>query len=149
MKKIIAFNLGSNIGKREKYLELATSILINDLGLMKIEKSHIFESKAMLLEDSPQEWNKKFYNISIAAKICLEKFPPEKILSKIKIIEKEVGRIDRGKWAPREIDIDILLIEGVNINEKDGPIIPHYDLENREFFVKTLEEVLPNWKDFV
>lgn len=150
MKKIIAFNLGSNVGNREKNLNLAISNLINDFGLTDVKKSRIFESKAMLLEDSPKEWDKKFYNLSLCAKISLDRFPPEKIISKIKMIEKEVGRIERGKWSPREIDIDILLIEGVKINDtKENIVIPHYDLENREFFVKTLEEVLPDWKEFV
>ena len=34
-----------------------------------------------------------------------------KIFSTIKSIEKNIGRIERGKWQAREIDIDILLNE--------------------------------------
>lgn len=149
MKKTIAFNLGSNLGNKEQNLNLAVTKMVIDFGLTSVQKSRIFKSKAMLLEDSPKEWDIEFYNISVSAKINMEKFSPLKILSAIKSIEKEIGRKERGKWAPREIDIDILLIEDTKIDIKDQLTIPHYDLENREFFVKTLNEALPNWKEFL
>ena len=149
MKKLIIFNLGSNIGNKENNLNLATTKLITDLGLTDIKKSRIFKSKAMLKEDSPKEWDLDFFNISVSAKINIEKFTPLKILEKLKQIEKELGRIDRGKWAPREIDIDILLIEDNKVEIADQLTIPHYDLQNREFFTKTLEEILPNWREFL
>jgi len=148
MKKTIVFNLGSNIGNKEKNIIIASTKLITDFGLTNICKSRIFKSKALLLEDAPKEWDLDFFNISISAKINVEKFFPLKILSKIQEIEKEIGRKDRGKWAPREIDIDILLLEDNNVSTKELTI-PHKEIENREFFIKTLEEALPNWKDFI
>jgi len=149
MKKTIAFNLGSNVGNKERNINLAVTKMVIEFGLTNVEKSRIFKSKAMLLENSPKEWDMDFFNISVSAKINIEKFPPLKILSVIKAIEKEVGRKERGKWAPREIDIDILLIEDNKVDIEGQLILPHYDIENRAFFVRTLDEALPNWKEFV
>ena len=66
-----------------------------------------------------------------------------KILEIIKKIEKEIGRKDSERWAPREIDIDILLIDEIFIAEKNILTIPHEGLFNRDFFYKTVEEIEP------
>lgn len=148
MLKIIAFNLGSNIGNKEQYLNQATKQLITKLQLQSPKISSTYHSKAMLKENSPKEWNQDFQNISITAEINLIKHPPQSILKTIKQIEQNLGRINRGKWAPREIDIDILLIQDTKI-QTPTLTIPHYDLNNRKFFTQTLTEILPNWQTLV
>jgi 2-amino-4-hydroxy-6-hydroxymethyldihydropteridine diphosphokinase len=140
----IIFGLGSNLGDKESYLKCAVSALEKQLLLTKIKKSSIFKNPALLLVDSPKEWNQEFFNIAVSADINLAEFPPLKILEIIKKIEQEIGRKDRGKWAPREIDIDILLIGDLKINIPDKLIIPHYDLLNREFFLHTIKEIEPD-----
>ncbi|MFT6333030.1 MAG: 7,8-dihydro-6-hydroxymethylpterin-pyrophosphokinase, partial [Lentimonas sp.] len=72
MIKRIIFCLGSNIGDRESHLNFANSKLKNRLNLKEIKTSSIFENAAMLLENSPQEWNIDFYNIAISADVDLE-----------------------------------------------------------------------------
>ena len=61
----------------------------------------------------------------------------------IKKVEKEIGRKDSKRWAPREIDIDILLIGELFYEEKDLLKIPHEGLFNRDFFYKTVEQIEP------
>ena len=90
---------------------------------------------------APSDWDKEFYNIAISADIDLEIFNPLKILEIIKKIEKEIGRKDSERWAPREIDIDILLIGELFFEEKNLLKIPHEGLFNRDFFYKTVEEI--------
>lgn len=148
-EKLIAFGLGSNLGNRKKNLEKAVMQLTKKLDLLEIKQSKILINKAMLLPNSPKEWDIDFFNIALTAKINLEKFSPLEILETIKIIEKDLKRNNNQKWSPRPIDIDILLIEKTKVNIANKLIIPHYDLENRTFFTITLNEILPNWQNLV
>ena len=139
--KRIVFGLGSNLGDRNHYLTQAVQELAQQLSLTNPKTSSILKNPALLLPNSPPEWNQEFFNIAFSADINLEKFSPEKILEIVKAIEKKLGRKEREKWAPREIDIDILLIGDLKIKIGEKLIIPHYDLLNRDFFVKTLTEI--------
>lgn len=145
MENRIIFGIGSNLGDRNKYLDQAVDYLTQELELSRSKRSNIFKNPAMLLADSPQDWDREFFNIAFSANINLEKFSPEKILIIVKKIEKKLGRKDAQRWAPREIDIDILAIDNVKIEIADKLIIPHYDLLNRDFFVKTVEEIEPGF----
>lgn len=142
MKKII-FCLGSNIGDRNFYLQEAIKALQIKLGLVDLKQSSILENKALLLPNSPKEWDINFYNIAVSAHINLNKFSPLEILKIIKKIEIDLGRKDRGKWAPREIDIDIAVIDDLKIDQGETLQIPHLQLFKRDFFLKTIEEVEP------
>lgn len=145
IKKII-FGLGSNLGDKNFYLENAATRLETELFLTNLKKSKILKNPALLLPNSPKEWDQEFFNIALSADIDLEKFSPEKILEIVKKIEKDLGRKERDKWAPREIDIDILTIENLQIRIGEKLIIPHHDLLNREFFLKTIKDVEPDWE---
>lgn len=137
-KKII-FVLGSNIGNRKLYLENAIKKLTSELELVNIKTSSILENKAMLLPNSPEEWNIDFLNQALSGDINLAKFSPLKILEITKKIEIDLGRKNRGKWAPREIDIDIALIEDLKLDLPELKI-PHPGVFEREFFKKTINE---------
>lgn len=145
IKKII-FGLGSNLGDKNFYLDNAVAKLETELFLTNLKKSKILKNPALLLPNSPKEWDQEFFNIALSADIDLEKFSPEKILEIVKKIEKDLGRKERDKWAPREIDIDILTIENLQIRIGEKLIIPHHDLLNREFFLKTIKDVEPDWE---
>jgi len=143
MKKRIIFGLGSNLGDREFYLDEAVKQLTAELDLSNLRRSKILKNPAMLLLDSPKEWNREFFNIAFSADINLEKFSPQKILEIVKNCEKKLGRIDRERWAPREIDIDILAIEEMKFHIDHILTIPHPGLLQRDFFLKTVAEIEP------
>lgn len=137
----IVFGLGSNLGDKEKYLDKAVEALGIRLELKNLKCSSIFKNPAMLLDDSPLEWDQEFFNIALAGDVNLEKFSPEKILEIVKEIEKDLGRQTGAKWAPREIDIDILLIGDLEIKIGEKLVVPHPGLMEREFFRKTVAEI--------
>ena len=145
MTKII-FGLGSNLGDKKSYLEKAVWELETRLSLKNLKQSQILKNPALLLPNSPLEWNQEFFNIAVSSDINLEKFPPEKILEIVKKIEKDLGRQERDRWAPREIDIDILVIENLTLDLGDKLVIPHRELLKRDFFLKTIAEIEPNWR---
>ncbi len=145
IKKRIIFGLGSNLNDREFYLDEAVKQLVFCLSLQNVRRSKIFKNPAMLLPNSPKEWDREFFNIAISADIDLEKFVPEEILRITKKIEASLGRKKLERWAPREIDIDILMIEDLEI-KIDGLLeIPHPGLIKRDFFIKTVSEIEPNF----
>ena len=140
MIKRIVFVLGSNFGDRNFYLNQAVKDLTKELNLKKIKQSFILHNKALLKKNAPKDWDLEFANMAFSGDVNLRNFPPQKILRLIKKIEHKIGRIDRGIWAPREIDIDIAIIENVTINEKNLQI-PHKFLSKRDFFIKTIEDI--------
>lgn len=147
LQKII-FGLGSNLGNREENINRSVELLTKKLALTSIKKSHFFANPALLKAGSPPEWNLEFLNIAVSAKIDLAKFSPEVILEITQQIEREIGRKSnevKALWAPREIDIDILAIDNLQINLKGKLQIPHHALLERDFFVKTIAEIEKDW----
>jgi 2-amino-4-hydroxy-6-hydroxymethyldihydropteridine diphosphokinase len=144
LNKII-FGLGSNVGDRKNFLDQAIKNLITELNLINVKESSILENKALLLPDSPANWDMDFFNMAMSAEINLEDFSILKILDIIKNIEIKLGRIDRGRWSPREIDIDILAIEDLFIDLGPQLQIPHSQLFERDFFSKTFAEIEPEF----
>ncbi len=142
MNRII-FAIGSNLGDRKLFLEKATQSLIKDLDLKNTKVSTILQNKALLLSNSPKDWDIDFFNITFSADIDLSTIVPLQILKIIKKIEVKLGRINRGKWAPREIDIDILAIDDLYLDYGDELQIPHVELFNRDFFMDKFIEIEP------
>lgn len=142
LNKII-FGIGSNLGDRELFLQKAKDELIKRLNLKNPKSSTILQNKALLLPDSPKSWDIDFFNIAFSADLDLKTYPPLEILKIIKEIEQNLGRIDRGKWSPREIDIDILAIDDLSFNFEEKLQIPHKELFNRDFFINKFQEIEP------
>ena len=62
----------------------------------------------------------------------------------MKRIEGVVGRTEGGgeRWGPREIDIDILLYDGL-VYTDDAVTVPHAEMERRKFVLIPLREIAP------
>lgn len=142
--KKIAFGIGSNLGNRQKNIELAINNLAMFLNLKNLQVSEFYTNKAMLPIYSQESWDLEFLNIALIAKINLSNYQPLSILKIIKDIEKKIGRLNRPKWAPREIDIDILAIEDLKF-KNDILEIPHQGLFERDFFYKTFGQIDQQW----
>ena len=68
--------------------------------------------------------------------------PPD-LLAVVKRIEVELGRDpDAPRHSSRPIDIDVLIVEGTEIDEPHFRV-PHADLENRRFVLVPLLELDP------
>jgi 2-amino-4-hydroxy-6-hydroxymethyldihydropteridine diphosphokinase/dihydropteroate synthase len=77
-----------------------------------------------------ENWDKPFLNMIIGGQTSLS---PIDLLHSLKRIEKEMGRPKEYKaWAPRIIDLDILLYNDLSI-ETEHLTIPHPEIENRSF----------------
>ncbi len=68
---------------------------------------------------------------------------PIDVLRVVKRIERELGRVDTGRYGPRPIDIDILMWSGGHYAD-DDLIIPHPRLAQRRFALVPLAEIAPD-----
>lgn len=139
----IIFGLGSNLGDREKYLNLATDLLQERLGLKSLKKSTILKNPALLLPNSPREWDREFLNMAVSGVVDLGEFLPEEVLRVAQQIERDLGRGDHERWSPRVIDIDILAIGNLRVEIEGKLKVPHPGLFERDFFVRTAFEIEP------
>ncbi|MDP4832208.1 MAG: dihydropteroate synthase [Rickettsiaceae bacterium] len=131
---MIYISLGSNLGNRLSNLRQAITLLKNDV-LSNSYESIIIETKALLKSNSPKEWDTPYLNMIIAGE---SKLSPSDLLKKLKNIEQKLGRdITAAKWAPRLIDLDILIYDEQVINQT-GLQIPHPELLNRDFLIHLL-----------
>ena len=79
-----------------------------------------------------------FLNACIRVRTALE---PEALLDACKAVERELGRIAGGvRHGPRPIDVDLLLLEGVEY-ESERLRLPHRECTTRRFVLVPLLEL--------
>lgn len=131
----IYLGIGSNIGDRAAYLAFVKHYFTI------CAESFIYESPALLPPDAPLSWNKPFLNQVLEIDSDLS---PEALLAEVKQIEVLAGRKDRGRWAPRELDIDILAY-GISIIETADLKLPHASIASRDFVLLPLRDIASSW----
>ena len=134
----VYLGLGSNLGNRRAHLTGALERLAAH-GVELVRVSPVVESPAMLPDDAPVEWNQPFLNLVAH---CHTETAPAPVLDGLKAIERELGRVDRGRWAPRTIDIDLLLY-GSETLSTDRLSVPHAGLTERAFVLTPLAALEP------
>ena len=124
--------LGTNLGNRNKNLSNAM-LEINGLPQTRIlKKSKIFKSPAYGPIKQPF-----FFNLALEVETELL---PLELLDHFQQIEKRLKREKDSHMKPRTIDIDIVFFDNEKI-ETSRLKIPHYDWQNRDFFIKPLREI--------
>lgn len=127
-------SLGSNLGERERNLELALERIAENRKIRAIEKSGVYET-----EPYGGAAKGKFLNCAVALETYMK---PYELLGFIQNVEEEGGRARAERWGDRTLDIDILFYENEIIGEKELAI-PHPDIKNRLFVLEPLMELAP------
>ncbi len=136
---MIYLSIGSNLGNRLENLTKAVDLLRGRL-FKNLECSIVLETASILLPGAPKDWDLPFLNMLAWGECSLS---PELLLAALKEIEHEVGRPKvYEKWAPRIIDLDILVIDGVTLNTPNLQI-PHPEIVNRPFLQHLLSLIDP------
>lgn len=137
MKHICYISMGTNLGDRMVNLEKAIFKLSSFVSILKT--SSLYETEPWGYKD-----NNDYLNIVIKIQTNLT---PIHLLKKIKNIEKEMGRKKQKKitYVARIIDLDILFFSSLIIN-MDHLIIPHPKLYNRNYVLKPLSEIDPEFR---
>ncbi len=139
MSERVYLALGSNLGEKDAMLYEATSRLRQLKGLKVLRVSNYFTSPAMLPpgDTRPQP---EYRNAAVMAETTLE---PEELLRAVKRIERDLGRTDARKWAPRVIDIDLLFFAD-RVLDTPQLQLPHPGLAERRFVLQPLAELAPD-----
>lgn len=126
--------LGSNVGDKKKHIFSAIKLLSEKVT--NIHQAPLYESKAVGFTEQDN-----FLNTVISGKTDLS---PGALLAFVKDVEIRVGRIQRFRWGPREIDIDILFYDDLIRNE-DRLEIPHPRLHERDFVLIPFIQLNPTF----
>ena len=134
----VFLGLGSNLDDRRANLSHALDALARDqIRISRI--SPVVESPAMLPDDAPPDWNRPFLNLAAE---CDAQGSTEELLERLKRIELELGRGEHARWAPRTIDLDILLWGNERI-ASERLTVPHPGITERAFVLTPLAALTP------
>ncbi|MBX7056758.1 MAG: 2-amino-4-hydroxy-6-hydroxymethyldihydropteridine diphosphokinase [Leptospirales bacterium] len=126
-------SLGGNVGDRQRYLAQACAELGRQTGLRILRATTTLDNPALLVEDQAP-----FLNQLLEIETALS---PEDLLDLLKSLEGRLGRIDRFRYGPREIDLDILWFEG-ELRDSNNLAIPHPALDSRAY----VRQLLAQWE---
>ncbi len=130
--------LGSNIPPAKENIDRALAAL-SAIGTVK--------QVAPYIVSKPEGFENQNDFINTVA-IFSTPYAPMPLLKKLKELEKELGRTPTFKNGPRVIDLDILFYDDQEIFEDEADyflIIPHPRLQEREFVLKPLSYILPDY----
>jgi 2-amino-4-hydroxy-6-hydroxymethyldihydropteridine diphosphokinase len=132
--KLTYLCLGTNLGKREENLRLASAGIEVNIGKV-LQYSAVYESEPWGFDADTE-----FLNMVVKVET---KLSPVQLLEEILNIESSIGRIRSDvQYLSRTIDIDILLYEDLIIDEKSLKI-PHPLMHERRFVLTPLCDIAP------
>ena len=129
--------LGSNMGDKEAYLEGAIQGLRSnaDIQVNKVSSLITTEPYGGVMQDV-------FLNGMVEIRTLLT---PHELLDYLHELEAAAGRERKVHWGPRTLDLDIIFYDKL-VMEDDTLIIPHVDMQNRDFVLKPMVELNPNYR---
>lgn len=128
--------LGSNMGDKEGYLRQALDSLAADPSIRLLHTS-------TFLTTSPYGGVEQDDFLNGAAEIETL-YDPHQLLDQLHAIEQAADRVRTLRWGPRTLDLDILFY-GDLVMDDESLIIPHIDLENRDFVLAPMAEIAPGF----
>lgn len=134
----VVLGLGSNLGDRESELCRALDYLAT-LTESPIRSSSLYESEPFGFQSSNQFLN-------MVSMVCIDNVTPHQLLQMLKGYEASRGRRakKKGGYLDRPIDLDILFFGKEVLNGREL-VIPHAEIERRDFVLKPLLEVVPHF----
>ena len=135
MMERVYIGLGSNLADPLTQLRSALAALAALPQTSLAAQSCFYASDPLGPADQPRYVN------AVAA--LDTELPPLKLLDALQAIEQEQGRMRKAeRWAPRTLDLDILLFGERQLNEP-RLTVPHYHMHARAFVLYPLAEIAP------
>lgn len=131
----VYISLGTNIGNKRGNLIKAAALLAERVGDI-LALSSIYET---------EPWGFQSKNTFLnAALIQITNLPPLDLLDATRLIEIEMGRVQKsdGAYHDRIIDIDILMYDDL-ILKTERLTLPHPLMHERRFVMEPLAEIAP------
>ncbi len=134
-KTVIA--LGANLGDARATVDEAFDSLNGMPCSRLVKRSSIIKTEPYGVTDQPD-----FYNAAAEVETLLT---PYELLEELHRIENEAGRVRTLRWGPRTLDLDIIFYDDLVLQTDNELCIPHIDMQNRDFVLIPLNEILPHW----
>lgn len=135
MKATVYLGLGANLGEPLAQLNKAITLISSQEHIEFISSSSFYKSKAWGVTDQPD-----FINCAVETTCNINPF---ELLSLLKRLEIELGRVPSDRWGPRHIDIDILYFSHLTLSTPELTL-PHKSLHERTFALAPLAELAPH-----
>lgn len=129
MPKVV-LSWGLNLGDRQQTLHRMSAAL--KILLHEAKASSVYANEPMYLPNQPDYWNGIILGSTTIG--------PFALLRELKAIEQALGRIERERNGPREIDLDIIAY-GSLILESHALQLPHISALERRFVCEPWLEV--------
>ena len=129
--------VGSNMGDKNAYIENGVKELAETEGIKNVNMSGLLVTKPYGGVEQDD-----FINGAIALETLLT---PQELLERLHEIEQHANRERIIHWGPRTLDLDIIFYDKL-VYESDELIIPHIDMQNRDFVLKPLAELCQNYR---
>ena len=134
-KQKVYLSLGSNLGNRLANLQKAIFHIQQKAGKI-LDISAVYENPAFGFEGDD------FLNIVLSLLTPLE---PKELLDTLLQIEADFGRIrSNAGYSSRTLDIDIIYY-GTEVINDDDLVIPHPQMQHRNFVLKPLGDIAPQF----
>ena len=134
----VFIGIGSNLGDRAAHLEHARQALAAMPQTHRVVFSPVYDTKP--IGPIPQG---RYLN---AVALLETELDPYDLLDALNAIECETGRgpsLQRTKWGPRTLDLDILLYDQ-RVISSDELVVPHPMMHERWFVLKPLVDLDPD-----
>ncbi len=128
--------VGSNLGERLAYLQLAVDELAKADGVTVVGVSPVYETAPVGGPEQPD-----YLNAVVAVDTTLT---ARELLRVAQGIEAEAERVRTVRWGPRTLDVDLLLVGDERIDDPDL-VVPHPRMTERAFVMVPLADLDPAW----
>ena len=124
--------LGSNLGDREALLATAVDRL-TAVGLVAVSPRY---------ETDPVGGPEQGAYLNAVVELDTD-LSPRQLLAVCGRLEQAAERVRAERWGPRTLDVDVLWIEGVEVDEPDL-VVPHPRMWERRFVLAPLRDLAPD-----
>lgn len=125
----VFLSLGSNVGDRRAHLRRAVEMLP---GVVAV--SPLYETDPVGGPDQDP-----YYNIVVELRTDMT---PQQLLGLCHRLEANAERVREVRWGPRTLDVDIVWMEGVEL-DGDHLTIPHPRWKDRRFVLAPMRDLAP------
>lgn len=137
--------LGGNLGDRLDSLQAALDALTDAPGIQPVRISPVYETAAYGglpgepgsrdLSDQPRYLN--------AVAVVGTELTPQQLLVRTRAIEETLHRVRGERWAPRTIDVDIIVYDNLQLSDEDLTV-PHPRAHERAFVLRPWHDIDPD-----
>ena len=126
--------LGSNLGHPQQQVLDAMQALGKLPNTLVLQRSHLYRTLPWGVLDQPM-----FINAVVELATSLE---PHALLAALFNIEQRAGRVRAQRNGPRTLDLDLLYVDGVQIDDAQL-VLPHPRMTERAFVLLPLNDIAP------